>query len=336
MSNAKGTKNAYKMSVILSSERMSSTGKRIVKILKKGTGSFHHLEVMCDVFANGEVKPWIPETVRGEHVFVLQDLQEPNPNTALIQLLLTIDALSRASVEGITLVLPYLPYLRQDRKDRARSPISARAVANFLQCYSKVERLITVDMHVDQEQGFSNIPVDNIRAYKVHAAYFKKELGKAVKNVIVVSPDLGGGTRAKRFAQELGEDVPVGVIDKRRTGPNQIEVLSYNGPPLKGKVAIIYDDMIDTGGTIRGTAATIKKLGAREAYVCVTHGIFSRDAEVEFNKSMHPIVISSSIPRSKAYRKRHKKWLTVVSIDEFLAEAIHQASLVGGSVSKLS
>lgn len=311
-------------------------GRNIVSILEDTNGSFAHLEMECDTFANGEMKPWIPETVRGEHVFVLQALQEPDPNIALMQLLLTADALKRASVAGITMVLPYIPYLRQDRKDMPRVPISARLIADLIESNEKVERVITMDMHVDQEQGFFSIPVDNIRVAKIHAEYFKNMLGKKIRDVVVVSPDVGGASRARRFAQFIGEETKVALIDKRRTGRNKSEVLHFIGESLKGKIAIIFDDMIDTGGTNRGAAQAVMEQGAEEAYTCVTHGIFSKDAEEEFAKAGKPVVISSTIPRSKKYRKRNKSWLTVVPIDELLAEAIHQASLVGGSVSKLS
>lgn len=288
-------------------------------------------EQLHTLFANGELKPFIPETVRGKHVFFLHPLQEPDPNIALMLMFLTADALKRASVSGITLVLPYIPYLRQDRKDEPRTPISARLIADLIETNRKVERLITLDIHADQEQGFFSIPVDNISARTVHAEYFRTKFHNNFQNIVVVAPDFGSAVRARRFAQKLGKDVPVSIIDKRRTGPNQIEVIGFIGPSVANKHVIIYDDMIDTGKTIRGAMSEIIRQGALSVCMCATHGIFSQRAEESFAIAGQQIVVAGTIPRTSEYIVRNSAWLSFVQIDELLADAIS-----GNSVSKLS
>jgi ribose-phosphate pyrophosphokinase len=330
------TKSAYGGSVIVSSEGMHETAERIAILLKGRDMPIQHVRAEYTKFANGEVKPWIPETVRGEHVFFLHPLQDPDPNTAIMLMLLTADALKRASVSGITLVLPYLPYLRQDRKDKPRVPISARLLADLIESNEKVDRVITLDMHADQEQGFFSIPVDNINARGVHADYFRKRFDGDFSNVIVVAPDFGGAVRARRFATRLGEHVPVSIIDKRRPGPNEVEVIGFVGEGVDGRDVILYDDMIDTGGTIRAAVAEIKGLGARSIRVCATHALLSADAAAAFQAASCSVVVTPSIPRPEDYWKANASWLDVVSIDELLTSAIHEASLVGGSISKLS
>ncbi len=310
---------------------------RIAELLAAGHSTpYSRIRVSFEKFSNGELKPIIPKTVRGSHVFLLQALQEPDPNNAIMLMLLTADALKRASVAGITLVLPYIPYLRQDRKDEPRVPISARLIADLIQANAKIESVITLDMHADQEEGFFSIPVDNIKGMKVHAEYFRKELKGDFSNIVVIAPDFGSAVRAKRFAQELGENVPVSIIQKRRPGPNQSEVVNFIGEHVDGRIAIIYDDMIDTGGTNRGAAKEMLRQRALKVYTCVTHAILSGDAAIKFKEAGQQVVAAPSIPRSPKYCEENASWLSFVSIDELLAQAIHEASIVGGSISKLS
>ncbi len=330
------TRSAYRGGVLVSSNGMHEMAERIARLLGERGTPLRHIRAEHTQFANGELKPWIPETVRGEHVFLLHPLQAPDPNTAIMLMLLTADALTRASVAGITLVLPYIPYLRQDRKDRPRTPISARLIADLIESNSRVERIITLDMHADQEQGFFSIPVDNINARVIHAEHYRKKFCGDFSTVSVLAGDFGGAVRARRFATLLDARVPVSIIDKRRTGPNQAEVIGFVGESVTGRDVILYDDMLDTGGTARGAVAEVMRLGARSVEICVTHGLFSNNAEAAFKTAGYPVVVTPTIPRAPAYWEMHASWLTSVPIDELLASAIYEASLVGGSVSKLS
>lgn len=329
-------KNLYGGNVLVSSLGMHEMTGRITCVLNQTKNNFLHIKADHIRFANGEIKPFLPQTVRGTHVFLLHALQEPDPNIALMTLLLTADALKRASATGITLVLPYIPYLRQDRKDEPRVPISARLIADLIESNNKVDRIITIDMHTDQEQGFFSIPVDNIKALKVHANYFKKRFNNNFSNVVVVAPDFGSSTRAERFIQLLGcNEEQIAIIRKHRSCPNQSAPTGIIGADVKDKTVIIYDDMIDTGGTNRGAVAEIMKRGALEVYTCVTHGIFSGGAEVKFRKEGRPVIATQSIPRTTEYQSGNSSWLSFVPIEDLLAEAIHEASIVGGSFSKL-
>lgn len=323
--------------VLVSSPGMHEMGDRIVPLLKARGARFSHLRAGHTIFANGEIKPEIPYTVRGMHAFLLHPFH-PDPNGAIVSMLLTCDALRGASVADITLVLPYIPYLRQDRRDRndaGRTPISARLLANLIESNDKIARVVTLDMHADQEEGFFDIPVDNLNGGVVHAEYFRTQFRGDFSNVVVVAPDVGSVVRCHRFARRLGENVQVLQIDKKRTGPNKVEVLSFTGD-VTGRDAIVFDDMIDTGGTIRAAVAETLRRGARSACACVTHALFSGGAAESFLEARYPVVITPSIPRPFDYWRRHEAWLETVSIDELLAEAMHEASIVGGSLSKLS
>lgn len=322
--------------VVISSPGMHDTAASVVSMLrKKHNCIFPHYRVEHTRFANGEVVMQIPETVRRQHAFFFHPLQLPSPSDAIITMLLTNDALKRASVSGITLVLPYMSYLRQDRKDKPRVPISARMLADLIESNRYVSRIITADMHADQEQGFFSLPVDNLMCSKIFAEYVVKTLACDVSDVVAIAADLGGAVRTRRFARGLGE-VQVAIFEKRRTGPNQSEVVSIIGPSVEGKIVVIFEDMIDTGGTIRGVVASLKQLGAREVFVCATHGIFSGGTEEKFASENVRVFCTNSIPRDESYYTRHASWLTCVPIDELFADAVYQASLVGGSVSKLT
>ena len=204
--------------VLVSSPGMHDMATSIRDRLKERGAHFPHYEVEFTTFSSGEVLPVIPHTVRRQNVIFLHPLQHPDPNTAFMMMLLANDALRRADVAGITLVAPFFPYLRQDRKDQPRVPISARLMADLIESNPSVQRIITIDMHTDQEQGFFSIPVDNLNSRKTFAAHVLENYGD-LSDVMVISPDFGGALRARRFASRIG-DVPVGIIEKRRTGPN--------------------------------------------------------------------------------------------------------------------
>lgn len=292
----------------------------------------HHLAFQR--FKNGEWFVQMPETVRRQHVFFFHPLQYPDPNAALMQLFLANDAMLRASAAGITLVTPYLPYLRQDRKHKPRVPISARLLADLIESNAQVERIITVDMHADQEQGFFSIPVDNLTSMGIFEKYLRSAFDGNMSSVVVVAPDIGGAVRARRFALQFPTS-SVAIFEKRRPRPNESEVVSLIGEPVAGKVVILFDDIIDTGGTILGVVDELEKLGATQVIICATHGIFSSGAKERFSRRNLSVLCTDSIPRAKRYRTENAAWLTHLSMDELLADTVYEASLIGGSVSKL-
>ena len=325
---------------ILATEHMTDLASRVYNRLKDK--DFTYAEVEYVTFPSQEVKPRIPTTVRREHTYLFHSLHHPNPNDAMMKLLLTNDALSRGSAESITLVLQYMSYLRQDRKDEPRVPISARVMANLIETNPKVGKIITLDTHCDQIQGFYNIPVDNLYGSLVHAEYFRKKYGDDSRNLVGASPDYGGTKRTKLFAYYLKNNDEIGMINKQRSGDKseQIEMLGYQGPPVKGKKVLVYDDMIDTAGTLVNSANALYEDGAEQVIAASTHGIFSRPdpdttAEERLRKAGIQVVVTETIPRSKQYLKENADWLTMLPIDDLLAKAVLETSMVGGSVSSL-
>ena len=264
-------------------------------------------------FADGELKIKIEENIRGQDVFIVQSTNPPAEN--LLELLLFLDAAKRSSAERITAVIPYYGYARQDRKDEPRVPISAKLIADLL-ATSGANRLLTIDLHAEQIQGFFNIPVDHLYAVPVFIDYYHQS---KLRDCIVVSPDAGRVNRVRAFARRLGKDIPIAIIDKRRTGPNQSMVVNVIGE-VKGKNAIIYDDMIDTGGTIIDAAEALVDKGVKDIYVCVVHGLFSRDAIPRLNKS--PIKELAVTNTLKIAREKMIDKLHILSIAYLLAEAI--------------
>ncbi len=334
---ARNTRTFVPDNVIVSAPGMYEMGRSINAMLNEMDGpTFTHLEASCDAFPNGELEPIIPETVRGQHVFLLHPLQKPNPNTAIMSLYLMNEALARASASGITDVLPFMPYLRQDRRNGKRTSVSARSLADLIQLTSKVERIITFDTHSDQVEGFFRIPVENINARSIHAEYFRQMFGGDLSNVRVISPDFGATVRASRFADELG-GVPVYIMYKKRDpSSGTSETIGFMGGEIADLDLLLYDDMIDTGGTIRGAVDKIRDQKPRSIRIAATHGIFSNNSEAKFKIGNYDVVVTDSIAREEAYWQEHDSWLKRVSIDAFLANAIHEAATCGGSVSKLS
>lgn len=226
----------------------------------------------CDLtrFSDGEVQINIQETVRGHIVFIVQSTQRP-VNENYMELLIMIDALKRASALSINVIMPYYGYSRQDRKSASRQPISAKLVADLLQA-AGANRIICMDLHADQIQGFFNIPIDNFRALPILAEYFVNE---GLTDVVVVSPDHGGATRARLLAEAI--DSPIAIIDKRRPRPNEAKVMNVIGD-VDGKNAIIIDDIIDTAGTIVAAVQALKENGAKRVFACCTHAVLSDPA----------------------------------------------------------
>ena len=265
-------------------------------------------------FEDGEIYARIDETVRGRDIFVIQSTSNP-VNEHLMELLIFVDALKRASAKSISVVMPYFGYARQDRKASPREPITSKLVANLL-TVAGVTRVMTMDLHADQLQGFFDIPVDHMQALPLLARYFRAK-GMYGDDVVVVSPDIGGVKRARKLAEWL--DCKIAIIDKRRPKPNMSEVMNLIGE-VEGKIAIFIDDMIDTAGTITGGADAIIARGAKEAYACCTHGIFSGPAIERIKKSaLKEVVITDSI-NQKEDKKLDK--IVVLSSDVIFAEAI--------------
>lgn len=268
----------------------------------------------CDIlhFADGEISVQINETVRGHNVFVIQPTSAP-VNDHLMELLIMCDALKRASAKTINLVIPYYGYSRQDRKSRSRQPISAKLVADLLQV-AGADRVICMDIHAAQIQGFFDIPVDNFMGLPVLANYF---IDKKLTDVVVVSPDHGGTTRAREFAKVL--DTTIAIIDKRRPEPNKAEVMNIIGN-VAGKTCILVDDMCDTAGTLTIGAKALMDAGAKEVYAACTHGVLSGEAISRIaNSCLKEMVITNTIRLDES--KRIDK-INVLSVGTLLGHGI--------------
>lgn len=270
----------------------------------------------CDVthFSDGEINLNIDQTVRGMDVFIIQPTCAP-VNDSLMELLILIDAVKRASAGRINAVIPYYGYARQDRKTKAREPITAKLVANLLTT-AGADRVITMDLHAGQIQGYFDIPVDHLTAIPILAEYFKEIVGN---DTVVVSPDLGGVTRARSFANLL--DLPIAMIEKRRPKANEAEVMNIIGD-IVGKNVILVDDIIDTAGTIVNAASVLKKLGAKKIYGCATHGVLSGPAvDRIYDSELEKFIITDTIPLHENCRIDK---IDVVSVAPLFAEAIRR------------
>lgn len=268
-------------------------------------------------FANGEIYARFDESVRGDEVFLVQCLAGENVNDLLMELLIATDAAKRASAASVTAVITHYAYARQDRKSASREPITARLVANLLEA-AGIDRIITIDLHQGQLQGFFDIPVTHLTALYLFGDYYKNK-NFDMDNTVVVSPDVGRAKAAKKLADYLG--CSLAIAHKGRPRHNVSEVMAVIGD-IKGKTCIINDDMIDTGGTLVGSINELKNLGASEVYVCATHGIFSDDAlqRLQF-APIEECVVSDAIPCEIANQPGSK--IRSISISRELAEAIH-------------
>lgn len=263
-------------------------------------------------FSDGEIQINIEESIRGCDVFVIQSTSQP-VNENLMELLIMIDALKRASAKTINIVMPYYGYARQDRKARSREPITAKLVANLLEI-AGAHRVVTLDLHAPQIQGFFDIPIDHLVAVPLLADYFG---GKDLEDIVIVSPDHGGVTRARKMADRL--KAPIAIIDKRRPRPNVAEVMNIIGN-IEGKTAILIDDIIDTAGTITLAANALVENGAKEVYACCSHPVLSGPAiERIQNSKIKELVVTNSIrlPEEKKIEK-----ITELSVAPLIAEAI--------------
>ena len=267
-------------------------------------------------FPDSEIKVKIKESVRGEDVFIIQSTCLPT-NEYLMELLIMIDALKRASAGRITAVIPYYGYARQDRKTQPREPITAKLVANLL-VSAGVNRVLTMDLHAGQIQGFFDIPVDQLEAVSILSSYFKE---KGIDKVVVVSPDVGGTARAREFAGYLKK--PIAIIDKYRSSFDDVEIMHIVGR-VKGKTAIIVDDIIDTAASVIIGSKALLNAGAEEVYICATHPVFAGPAKERIEKSFHDgqfkeVVVTNTIPINK---EKSLSGIKVLSVAEIFAEAI--------------
>lgn len=266
-------------------------------------------------FSDGEISVKINETVRGADVFVVQSTCHP-VNENLMELLIMIDAFKRASAGRITAVIPYYGYARQDRKARARDPITAKLVANLITS-AGADRVLTMDLHAPQIQGFFDIPLDHLIGVPILAKYFLENVN--LENAVVVSPDLGSVPRARNFATKL--DLPLAIVDKRRPKANVAEIMNIIGD-VKDKTAIMVDDMIDTAGTIVAAAQALMDYGAKEIYACCTHPVLSGPAVERIqNSPIKELIVLNTIPLPP--EKRIDK-IKVLSVADLFAEAINR------------
>ncbi|GAA3645673.1 ribose-phosphate diphosphokinase [Asaccharospora irregularis] len=265
----------------------------------------------CEVgtFSDGEICLNVNETVRGCDVFVVQSTNSP-VNDNLMELLIMIDALKRASAGRITAVIPYYGYARQDRKAKARDPITAKLVANLITA-AGADRVLTMDLHAAQIQGYFDIPLDHLLGGTILANYFNE---KGIEDLVVVSPDLGSVTRSRKFANSLKGEVPIAIIDKRRPKANVCEVMNIIGD-VKGKNVILLDDMIDTAGTIVNAANALKEFGAKDVYACCTHGVLSGPAiERISNSAITELIVLDTIQLPEEKRIDKIKTMTVAPL----------------------
>ncbi|WRS27031.1 ribose-phosphate pyrophosphokinase [Oscillospiraceae bacterium MB08-C2-2] len=272
-------------------------------------------------FADGEISVSIGESVRGSDVFVIQSTCKP-VNNHIMELLIMIDAFKRASAGRITAVIPYFGYARQDRKAKARDPISAKLVADLITA-AGADRVLTMDLHAPQIQGFFDIPVDHLLGVPLLAPYFAKKFKGREENLVVVSPDLGSVARARKFAERV--DAPLAIVDKRRPKANVSEVMNIIGD-VKDKTVILVDDMIDTAGTLCHSAEALVKIGgATKVYACATHGVLSPPAVERILASpIDRLVLLDTIPIPEPAMDALADKLTLLSVAPVFAEAIER------------
>ena len=269
-------------------------------------------------FADGEIYIEINENIRGNSIFIIQSISSP-ANDNLMELLLCIDALKRSSAKNITAVIPYFGYARQDRKVVPRTSISAKLVSNLI-TKAGADRVVTVDLHAGQIQGFFDIPVDNLFATPIFARHIKKKI--KIKNMICVAPDVGGTERARALGKIL--NVGLAIVDKRRPKPGQSQVMNIVGD-VKGKTCVIVDDIIDSGGTIVNAAKALKDRGAKEVYVYITHGVLSGEAVKKIKNSViKNLVITDTIDNN--VRTKNVKNIEVLPISGLMGESIRRIS----------
>ena len=298
---------------LLAGNSNKNLSKKISKYLKSKI-----INTNIRKFADGEIYIEINENIRGNSIFVIQSISSP-ANDNLMELLLCIDALKRSSAKNITTVIPYFGYARQDRKVVPRTSISAKLVSNLI-TKAGADRVVTVDLHAGQIQGFFDIPVDNLFCTPIFARHIKKNIKS--KNIICVAPDVGGTERARALGKSL--DVGLAIVDKRRPAPGKSQVMNIVGN-VKDKTCIVVDDIIDSGGTIINSAKALKDRGAKEVYVYITHGVLSGEAVKKIQKSViKKLVITDTIDNQ--IRVNKAKNIEVLTVSNLMGEAIKRIS----------
>lgn len=296
------------------------------------TGNSELVEEICDYlgvepgkvsinhFADGETLVELGESVRGKQVYIVQSTYQP-VNERLMELLIAIDTVKRSSASDIVCIIPYFGYARQDRKAHPRQPITARLVADLLTS-AGANRVVTVDLHASQIQGFFSFPVDDMKTVPMMGQYYKNK-GLDLENTIVVSPDHGGANRARQLAEILG--TTIAIVDKRRPRPNVVEVQNVIGD-VEGKDCIVVDDICDTGGSLCAACQILKDHGAKDIYVALAHGVFSKDAiERIENSVIKELVVSNTIPLPEEKKAKTTK-ITMLSVGKMLAKIISAIS----------
>lgn len=285
--------------------------KEICNLLKVQPG-----KISVKHFADGEIIVEPEETVRGKNIFLVQSTCRPVTDH-LMEVLIALDALKRASANDITCVMPYFGYARQDRKAKPRQPITAKLVAELLQT-AGADRVIMLDLHANQIQGFFDCPTDNLTAIPMFGAYFMRK-GFDANNIVVVSPDHGGTTRARSLGELL--NCPIAIIDKRRPRPNVVEVSNVIGE-VKDKICIVVDDIVDTAGSLTAGCQLLKDHGAKEIYCAVTHAIFSGNAAERIEKSViQELIVTNTIPLTESFKENCHK-VKVISVGKLLARVM--------------
>ena len=298
---------------LLTGNSNKTLSKKIAKFLKSKL-----VNSSIRKFSDGEIYIEINENIRGNSIFIIQSISSP-ANDNLMELLLCIDALKRSSAKNITAVIPYFGYARQDRKVVPRTSISAKLVSNLI-TKAGADRVVTVDLHAGQIQGFFDIPVDNLFATPIFARHVKKKIKS--KSIICVAPDVGGTERARALGKLL--NVGLAIVDKRRPKPGQSQVMNVIGN-VKGKTCIIVDDIIDSGGTIVNAAKALKERGAKEVFVYITHGVLSGEAVEKIKKSLiKNLVITDTIDNQE--KIKNAKNIEVLPISGLMGEAIKRIS----------
>ncbi len=281
-------------------------------------------EAKVSKFSDGEISVSLGESVRGSDCFIIQSTCDP-VNDNLMELLIMIDAMKRASAGRISAVMPYYGYARQDRKAKARDPITAKLVADMLVA-AGADRVVTMDLHAAQIQGYFTIPVDHLVGLPILVKYFAQ---KGLKDLVVVSPDHGSVPRARNMAEPLG--CPIAIVDKRRPEPNKSEIMNIIGE-IEGKNCILVDDMIDTAGTITNAANALKDLGAKSVLACATHPVLSGPAIQRLDESaIEELVVLNTMPIPK---EKQLPMMKILSVGPIFAEAINRIH-TNGSISKL-
>ena len=288
-----------------------SANRELAEEISKYSGiSLSHIDLSR--FADGEIGINVAETVRGYHVFLVQPTHEP-VNENIMELLITIDAMKRASAKTINVIMPYYGYSRQDRKARSRQPISAKLVANLIET-AGATRVLAMDLHASQIQGFFDIPIDNFRAMPIIVDYFKQ---KNLKDIVIVSPDHGGAVRARKMGDIM--ECQIAIIDKRRPKPNESEVMGLVGN-VRGKTAIIIDDMIDTAGSITQAAQALVDAGATKVYAACTHPLLSGPAIERIKDSVIEEVICMNTIKLPVYKQIDK--IVQLNVGKILAQGV--------------